>query len=219
MRIQGTLAIHYCLADLHAKLLLPFICFMLCNSSCNPETGGRSRQMTAIFEIVNTLPEDNHKQIHVLDSAFNLLKKPGIEDRLEVYAFKCAFYQRQRDFAEAFNYSDSMIDLTENKINQTRFAKWYSSALASKGDIYLAVKNYDESFLCYTKARVIYEKVSTDTCSRQGYTQRLANLLYKQKKFQSAADYFNLALKEINCSSVTNPFLTFVYNQPSFCRE
>jgi hypothetical protein len=45
------------------------------------------------------------------------------------------------------------------------------------------------------------------------YTQRLANLMYRQKKFDSAAEYFKLAVKEIGCSKVTNEFLTFVYLQ------
>lgn len=190
---------------------------MLLFISCNTSPKDHPEQMAAIFKIVNALPDDNTRQIYALDSAFSFIKNPGPEDRLDVYAFKCSFYQRQHDFANAFKYADSMLDLTENKINQTKYAKWYASALASKGDIYMALKNYDESFICYTKSRVIAESVSTDTCgTRKNYTQRLADLMYKQKKFDVAAACFKRAIQEINCSTVTNEFLTFVYTQANY---
>ncbi|MBX3257913.1 MAG: tetratricopeptide repeat protein [Chitinophagaceae bacterium] len=194
--------------------LVPFFAFLVAlNASCNQVDKAPGQQVKALLAQVNTLPENSREQMDFLDSAFHHIKYPGTEDWLEFYGFKCAFYQRQRNFEEAFKYADSMLDLTANKINQVKFAKWYASTLASKGDIYLAVQNYDESFVCYTRSRVIAEKTFTDSCSTHSYTQRLASLMYKQKDFNAAAEYFKLAIKEINCSSVTNEFLTFVYSQ------
>ncbi len=199
-----------CFAVLMATVILGFICQSI---SCNQENKEHSQQVKDLLSVVNALPDDSPEQMDFLDSAFNHIKYPGTEDRLEIYGFKCAFYQRQRNFEEAFKYADSMLDLTANKISQPKFAQWYASALASKGDIYLALKNYDESLVYYTKSRVIAENAATDSCSIHSYTQRLANLMYKQKKFESAAEYFKTAIKEINCSAVTNQFLTFVYSQ------
>lgn len=197
--------------------LLPLaLTFLLAGSCSSPESSSRT-QVAAIFKMVNALPENNERQIQVLDSAFCLIHKPGLEDKLDVYAFKCAFYQRRHDFVRASRYADSILDLAARRISNVKFAQWYASALASKGDIYLALKNYDESFKCYTKSRVISEKISTDTCgARSNYTQRLADLMYKQKKFADAATYFKLAIEERNCGTVSNEFLTFVYLQANY---
>lgn len=183
-------------------------------SGCSRSPQAHPEQIAAMLKAVNALPENNPVQIRAIDSAFSLIPEPGIADRLELYGFKCAFYQRLRLFDSAFRYADSMLDLTAGRINRPKFAEWYATALASKGDIYLALKKYDESFLCYSKARVISVKVTTDTCGASShYTKRLADLQYKQKKYEAAAEYYKLALRELACSVVTNPFLTFVYTQ------
>lgn len=187
--------------------------FIFQNFSCNQRNNKQPQQVKALLSVINALPDDSREQLHFIDSAFRHIREPDVEDWLEFYGFKCAFYQRQRHFEEALTYADSMLDLTVNKIREPKFAQWYASALASKGDIYLALKNYDESLVYYTKSRVIAEDAATDSCSIHSYTQRLANLMYKQKNFESAAEYFKTTIKEINCSAVTNEFLTFVYSQ------
>ncbi|MFT3749995.1 MAG: histidine kinase [Agriterribacter sp.] len=206
MRRQGKVVIFYYYA-------LVVLLLAVLNTFCNQGNKLPGQQVKVLLAQVNILPENSRQQMDFLDSAFHRIKYPGAEDWLEFYGFKCAFYQRQRNFEEAFTYADSMLDLTVNKISEPKFAQWYASALASKGDIYLALKNYDESLVYYTKSRVIAEDAATDSCSIHSYTQRLADLMYKQKNFESAAEYFKTAIKEINCSAVTNAFLTFVYSQ------
>jgi hypothetical protein len=157
MRGQAKIPVSYCKAWI-------VVFFAVIQAACDQAHKEPAQRMKALLSLANQLPDDSREQMDFLDSAFSRIEDPGMEDRLELYGFKCAFYQRQRRFEEAFRYADSMLDLTVDKLGRPELAKWYASALASKGDIYLALKNYDES-LSATPNRAFFLKKRLQTAA------------------------------------------------------
>ncbi len=167
--------------------------------------------MDAIFKIVEALPEGSEKGTHALDSAFYLIKDPGVFDRIRFYTSKATFYSGAKDYKKAINYMDSSIALTEKRIDNPKYALAYAASLAEKGDLYLLLKKYDESFLYYTKAREIISTKAPDSCQSPGFAFRLGNIFYAQEKYRSAAAYYKSANQEDTCFA--DDFLRFVYHQ------
>ena len=180
-------------------------------AGCTVSQKDHPEQTKAIFKIVNTLPEGNKKRMHSLDSAFYLIKDASIADKLFFYGFKVTFYNTTKDYKKGISYADSIMILTEKRVDNSKYALAYATALSSKGDMYLALKKYDESFLYYTKSRAVAYEKTHNSCHSPGYMYRLGNILYAQEKYRSAAAYYKSADKEDTCFA--NEFLRFAYHQ------
>ena len=167
--------------------------------------------MDAIFKAVEAMPEGSEKRTYALDSAFYLVKDPSIDDKIRFYNSKATSYSGAKDYKKAVKYIDSIIALTEKRIDNTKYALAYAASLASKGDLYLLLKKYDESFLYYTKAREIINTKTPDSCLSPGFMYRIGNILYAQEKYRYAAAYYKSANQEDTCFA--DDFLRFSYHQ------
>jgi tetratricopeptide (TPR) repeat protein len=81
-----------------------------------------------------------------------------------------------------------------------------------KGDIYLSLKRYDESFACFTKAREIRVQKRPVVAFFRAISIALGIFSMHRKKYRSASFYYQSAVQEVSLF-LKDEFLRFVYHQ------
>jgi len=180
-------------------------------TGCTNSPKDHPEQMKAIIKIADSWPEFSVKRMQTLDSGFYLIEDPSIDDKNQFYSNKIPFYGRTNDYIKANNYADSIIILTEKRIDEPKYAQAYAEALVSKGDISLSRKRYDESFAYFTKAREIMITKAPNDCHFTVNMSRLGDIHFKQGKYRSASFYYKSAIQEVSCFD--DEFLRVAYQQ------
>ena len=180
-------------------------------TGCGIAPKDHPEQMEAILKFVESWPEASVRRMQSLDSGFYRIKEPSIADKSRFYNVKVQFYGRSKDYIKANKYVDSIIILTEERIDEPKYAKFYTNALVSKGDINLSLKRYDESLAYFTKAREIMSKKAPNDCGFPSYMYFLGNIHYAQEKYRSAAFYYKSAVQVDSCFN--NEFIRFLNHQ------
>ncbi len=133
----------------------------------------------------------------LLDSGYYSLNKPGAGDLWDKYHFSYLFYTSNRiDFDRALLYTDSMLYAIENEKTSPLYIDRYAKSLFYKGDALLSKKHYIEAFTWYYQAREVIEQMK-DSCNLTQYSNRLAATSFRQGRFIDAANYFKLAIKDV----------------------
>ena len=92
--------------------------------------------MEAIFKIVESWPEASVRRMQSLDSGFYFIKEPSIADKNRFYNVKVQFYGRSKDYIKANKYADSIIILTEERIDEPKYAKFYNIRPVAQGEVH-----------------------------------------------------------------------------------
>jgi signal transduction histidine kinase len=130
-----------------------------------------------------------------IDSAYRHAEKLTLRERFKFYGFYCGYYyQGKRNYKKAMAYADSMVAIVEQSGNEDKMVREYAQAYYSKGDIHFVAGNYEEAYKYYFKTKIIAKKL--DQCTSSEYNYRLGMVLYKQKRFRSAAVNFKLAFNQ-----------------------
>ncbi len=175
-----------------------FLILVLCSCSGRKDTQ-HSADVTEITRLLNKAAdqpagEDKIAQIHFIDSALGG-KDLNISEKVKIYEFKAGVYTHQlQDYARATLIADSMISLVEGN-GPEKYRTEYAVANYSKGDILFAEKKYNDAYTHYYKARLI-GKTSLDSCTLGEYSFRLALILYRQARYNEAAERFRMAFEE-----------------------
>ncbi|HEY1061040.1 MAG TPA: ATP-binding protein [Daejeonella sp.] len=137
------------------------------------------------------------KAFNYLDSTYRHAKELTVNERFKFYGFYCGYYyQAVKDYSKAMAYADSMVWIIEESNNESKMVKQHAQAYYSKGDVYFAAGNYEDAYKYYFKTKVIAKEL--DQCTLSEYSYRLGMVLYKQKRFRSAADNFKITFAQAN---------------------
>lgn len=133
-----------------------------------------------------------HKEslIAFMDSAFYAFSNPGPADKIERYKIKVDFYQEiKKDYPKALLFIDSILRLTEGKLNKEKFILYRTRALYNKGEIYMLLRNYDEALHYFVLSKQTGAQYLKNDCSYLAYNG-IADLLFKQGKYLLAANHY-----------------------------
>lgn len=155
-----------------------------------------------------------HKEslIASMDSAFYAFPHPGPADKIERFKIKADFCQEvKKDYPQALTYIDSILLLTEGRLNKEKFALYRTRALYNKGEIYMLLRNYDEALHYYVLSKQTGRQYLTNDCSYLSYSG-IGDLLFRQGKYLLAANqYIENFYGEQRCNK--DNVLRFVYMQ------
>jgi len=132
--------------------------------------------------------------INFLDSALEG-RDLSVTEKIQVMSYKAAILNSQlQDYDNATRLVDSLLAMIETAgINS--YKTDYALANYSKGDILFNQKLYDQAYTYYYKARSI-GKINLDSCTLAEYTFRLGLILYRQSRFQEAAEIFQRSYEQ-----------------------
>lgn len=186
-------------------------CFVI--GGCSEQSVNQKGHIQSLIDYLDTKPYQGlDERMRIVDSAFRGLPKPAIVDQLVFYDFAGGYYYAKKMFENAVLCADSIIAIAEKNLGQPNMGIWYAKGFTGKGDSYMRLKRYNQSFDCYNRARNIRQQYVADTCWNMEFTGRQGNLLFVQKNYRKAAAYFIRAtVDDTICQK--DPFVSFVYQQ------
>jgi two-component system sensor histidine kinase VicK len=182
---------------------LPFGIVLLCSAllaSCSRKNNDNgSGDVTDIVLLLNKAAnqpatEARISQVHYIDSAIRE-KDLTISEKIRVYEFKAGIFTNQlNDYDRANAIADTMINLVESH-GPEKYKTEYAVANYCKGDVLFNQKKYNDAYTHYYKARLI-GKTNLDSCTLGEYSFRLALILYRQARYNEAAEKFRISFNE-----------------------
>jgi two-component system, OmpR family, sensor histidine kinase VicK len=177
-------------------------------NSCNQkpaDSGDYSSEFKTIFAHTSLLFENQKTTLaglHYLDSAFNALNNPTINDKFRHYGFHYVYSQKVTlNYKEALLYADSMLMMARQSVTKEQYQYNFAEANYAKGDTYFSLQQFNEAYQCYFQGYLL-GKNYLHLGSLADYTYRMGMIMYKQGHYKLAADYFkesysqSLAIKD-----------------------
>ncbi|WP_153796028.1 tetratricopeptide repeat-containing sensor histidine kinase [Foetidibacter luteolus] len=200
-----------------AYIQLLFACIAIVFSyGCKPASGkdDHPEYFSAVFKSYDSLPNEMRPAgIAMLDSALKNFAVAGDGDKLEIYSRKTFFYlEVSKDYEKAFAVADSMLLIAQPRIAEQRFAVFYANALFKKGDTYSAAKNYSKAIEYFLLGKQVVVTRIKDKCALAGYSGRIANIIFRQGRYLTAARYYLEGYNE-EATCQKDRYLKFVYMQ------
>lgn len=198
--------------ELSPFLIVAFVCMLLnsCSFFTKDEHPGYFQPIITKLEATDRA----HKEslMRYMDSAFYAFPHPGAADKIERYKIKVDYYQEaKKNYPQALLYVDSILLLTEGRLNKDKFVLYRTRALYNKGEIYMLLRNYDEALHYYVLSKQTGEQYLKNDCSYLAYNG-IADLLFKQGKYLLAANqYIENFYVEERCNK--DRVLRFAYMQ------
>lgn len=176
--------------------ILLLVTFFSCNNQ-QSDPGKFTDEFVRVLARADKLLDDNPPQgIIYLDSAFRKLPSPSIHDRFRYYGLHFVYAKRiTKDYPTALLYADSMMVLANAKNNSHRYPALIAEAYFAKGDACFESNRYNEAYQAYYEGYLI-GKSSFNNEALADYTYRMGMIMYKQKNFKLAANYFKDSFKQ-----------------------
>lgn len=174
-----------------------FACVLgACRQSSPPVPPDHPAFFDKVYHRLDSVALPPLQAFHYLDSLYAAFPSPGILDRTRLYDYKGFFYfYHARDLPNTMRYVDSSLDLLSGSDARKAYPQQYARALINKGEVYQYQQDYDNALLYYFRGRQAMERLD-DSCTMADYTQRLAMVSYRQRRFATARNFFGQALRE-----------------------
>lgn len=160
----------------------------------------------------NFKPGEGTQALQYLDSVYAGFKDPGPMDLAWKYEFKMNYYWiTESNVRLSRLYADSILFVLKGLTDNPEYGKEYGKTLLQIGDFLRDQGKFSDAFTYYYEGHLFIQK-SGDTCSYNEYSQKIAMVLYKQKKYVEAIPYFRNTFIALN-SCVPNEFYRFRLQQ------
>jgi two-component system sensor histidine kinase VicK len=180
-------------------LFLIFLPFII--SSCSKKDTGPDDYSEAFKPVFARTTHffDTHKTkegLHYLDSAFNQISNPSINDKFRYYGFHYVYNQKAIfNYRKALLYADSMMMMAHQSVAEIQYAYNFAEANYAKGDTYFVLEQYNDAYQCFFQGYLLGKK-HLHLGSLADYTYRMGLILYKQANYKLAADYFKESFQQ-----------------------
>ncbi|MES2265821.1 MAG: ATP-binding protein [Bacteroidota bacterium] len=142
--------------------------------------------------------QDKVKQgLDFMDSAFNKLPNPTLEDRFRFYGFHFVYYQKTvNQFERSLAYTDSMIAINNKITNAKIHARNIADYSFARGDAFFELKQYTEAYESYYEGYATGKNRAYLNFEALGdYTYRMGMIMYKKGHYPLALNYFKDSYK------------------------
>ncbi|MES2778911.1 MAG: response regulator [Bacteroidota bacterium] len=169
--------------------------FILLNHSCKDTPKLHEENHDIYFNAVFKHAENyRDESIEYVDSVYNAFDEVGVKDLYRKYYFlSYAYSEGRKDYATGMKYADSVIWLMEEHATTQEYVSLYARSYFIKGDVFLAQKKYEDAFQNYYKGRSVIEN-NADSCAVTEFTNRMAIVIYRQKNYEKAIQYFKKSI-------------------------
>ncbi len=137
-----------------------------------------------------------------LDSAFNKLPYPTLNDRYRFYGFHFVYYQKTvSQFERSLAYTDSMVAINNKITNTKAHSRNVADVGFARGDALFELKQYSEAYESYYRGYYIGRDRSNINAEALGdYTYRMGMIMYKKGQYPLALSYFKDTYKNFKNS-------------------
>ena len=179
------------------------------------DDGEYSEEFKAVMSHTEKLwSEEKVKEgLDYMDSAFNKLSDPTLNDRFRYYGFHFVYYQKTvNQFDRSLAYTDSMIAVNNKITNPKTHIRNVSDVSFARGDAFFELKQYTEAYESYYRGYVAGKDRGNINAEALGeYTYRMGMIMYKKGHYQLAQNYFKETFNHFKNSG--NGFVVFYRRQ------
>ncbi|MFD0794097.1 ATP-binding protein [Mucilaginibacter litoreus] len=127
-----------------------------------------------------------------MDSAFNQMVHPTLQDRYRFYGFHYVYYQKTvSQFESALKYADSMVAVNKKITNPVTHSRNTADASFARGDALFELKQYADAYESYYQGYYAGKDQAHFNPEALGdYTYRMGMIMYKKGHFKLALTYF-----------------------------
>lgn len=185
---------NYFAGTLAGRYIWIYILLLITALSCNNKQSDPGKYTTDFIPVLHKVEKlfDNEpgKGVLYLDSAFKLIPSPSIHDRFRFYVLHFNYSKKiVKDYKSALLYADSMM-LTANKgAEKSKYAALVAEANFAKGDAFFELNRYSDAYQAYYQGYLL-GKNYLNNVALADYTYRMGMIMYKQKNYKLAANYF-----------------------------
>lgn len=178
-----------------------FLVFVLVFAACGKKqktsSGEYSDEFKAVFDhITNTSFHKAGANITYLDSAFNKIKDPAVNDRFRFYSLHFLYARKTLHNSRLeLLYADSMLQMAAQSVNTKQYAPNFAEANFAKGDGFFDAHQYNESYRCFYQGYFV-GKNYLDNAILAEYTYRMGMIMFRQSHFKMAATYFKESYRQ-----------------------
>jgi len=174
--------------------LLTSVAFLVSCKQKQVSSGEYSDEFQAIKDATEKLwTQGKVKQgLNYMDSAFNKLSNPTLNDRFRLYGYHFVYYQKTvNQFDKSLQYTDSMIAIN-NKIKDPKLhALNLADVSFARGDALFELKQYSEAYESYYRGYAVGKDHANINMEALGdYTYRMGMIMYKKGHYKLAMSYF-----------------------------
>src|ERR1700743_354464 len=128
--------------------LLSLACLFSCKKT--PKHTYKDQEYSDEFKVIYDTMNDPKNQKHsmgYLDSAFNAINDPTLNDRFRFYGFHFVYARRaEHDSRKALLYADSMYSIALKGANEKSYVSNFAEASFARGDAYFDLPQYSDSY-------------------------------------------------------------------------
>lgn len=172
---------------LRTLFILPALCLVHCRQADKRESEPFDTNFHEIYTYRNGMQLD--RAMEMFDSAYGLIEDPGTYHTFKRLDFKEWYYKNKHDYTLALIYSDSTLDLLEDK---EAFKTDYVRALIVRAYILVEVHQYADALKCLYDAKAFTDEKG-DPCSATELNLFMGDVLYKQDKYTDALEHYREA--------------------------
>jgi two-component system sensor histidine kinase VicK len=167
------------------------ILFSACGKKDNVKDGYSEEFEKARQQIELSWSKEKVKEgLLALDTAFNKIANPTINDRFRFYGYHFVYYQKTiSQFDRALAYADSMLAVNSKSAKTKQYFYNIADASFARGDALFALKQFSEAYQSYYQGYVIGKNYLNKEVLGD-YTYRMAMIMYQQAHYRLALNYF-----------------------------
>lgn len=193
----NTLTPHYAISVNFLTRHCWLFTFLVLCISCKQEkasTGEYSDEFAAIIKQTEKLWSYGKVKggLDYMDSAFNKLSHPTLNDRFRFYGFHFVYYQKTvSQFDRSLLYTDSMLAVNAKITDPKMHAHNLADVSFARGDALFELKQYSEAYESYYQGYVVGKDHSNLNMEALGdYTYRMGMIMYKKGHYKLALSYY-----------------------------
>lgn len=185
---------------LFSMALLSFIFLFSCKKKPKHTYNDQeySEEFQTVFSKVNKLNDQKKFEaaLKYLDSGFNAIKDPTINDRFRYYGFHFMYARKAKnDPRKELAYADSMYTIALKGANEKSYLSNFAESSFAKGDAYFDLRQYSDAYKCFYQGYFIGKNYFDNSVLAE-YTYRMGMVMFRQSSYKMAANYFKESYRQ-----------------------
>lgn len=162
--------------------------------SCNDRRGqvaGSNPKFDSVLALADRMGDSGNvnQALALVQRSFKTIQPLSTDDKIHYLSYSNIYYSRRQIFDRCIEIADSMLAVLEAAPDHPDAPGWKIAAYNNKADALFARGEYTNAYQYYNLAQLLANE-NKDSCSLRTFTYSLAMTLYKQQRYEQAAQRF-----------------------------
>lgn len=183
--------------------------------SCNDRRGkvaGSNPKFDSVLALADRMGDsgNGNEALALVQRSFKTIQPLSTDDKIHYLSYSNIYYSRRQIFDRCIEIADSMLAVLEAAPDHPDAPGWKIAAYNNKADALFARGEYTNAYQYYSLAQMAANETK-DSCSLRTFTYSIAMTLYRQQRFEQAAQRFKQSYRL--ASQCNEDFNIFYFKQ------